>query len=148
MRSRNAVYVLGDGSGATRLVQEVTDAADVAARARREIALDARQATSSAAAIDAGETELARQAAERLRLEARPPALSPLTYRLDWDVGDIVTLDLPDLSLRLDQRIEAVHGAIDSDEPLSLSCSFGAPSPDATDALRHLDERTAPGRFV
>ncbi len=146
--SRNAVYVLGSGSGSGRLVETVLDAADVTARWRRELALDARDATTSAAAIDAGQAELARQAVARLRLHALPAALGPLAYRLDWDVGDLVTLDIPDLALRLDRRIEEVRCSVDDREPLRIDLAFGAPAPDATSALRRLDERTAPGRFT
>ena len=145
--SRNAIYVLGAGSGAGRLVEQVLDTGDIALRFRRELTVDARDATTAAAAQDAGAAELARQAAVRLRLEAQPPLLSTQRYRTHWDVGDLVTLDLPDLDLRLAQRIEAVRCQVDSEEPLRITCSFGAPTPDATTTLRRLDERTAPGRF-
>lgn len=148
VRNRNAIVVLGSGSGAGRLVETVTDPTDVAARGRRELALDARTATTSAAATDAGEAELAGQAADRRRVEARPARAGPQTYRIDWDVGDVVTLDLPDIGQRFDQRIETVRCEIDGETPLSITCAFGAPTPDATDTLRRLDERSTPGRFI
>ena len=148
VRNRNTIVVLGSGTGAARLVETVGDAADVALRGRRELALDARTATTSAAATDAGEAELARQAAERRRVEARPAQAGSQTYRTDWDVGDLVTLDLPDIGQRFDQRIESVRCEVDDETPLRITCAFGAPTPDATDTLRRLDERTTPGRFT
>jgi hypothetical protein len=148
VRNRNAVVVLGSGSDAERLVETVIDAADIAARGRRELALDARTATTSAAVQDAGEAELARQAVDRRRVEARPAQSSLQTYRIDWDVGDVVTLDLPDINARFDQRIESVRCEIDSETPFRITCAFGSPTPDATDILRRLDERSAPSRFI
>jgi hypothetical protein len=152
LRFRNAVYVLGEGSGDTRLVELVTDDADIAARSRRELALDARDASTTAAAVDAGQAELARQANERVRLEAQPSPLSPLAYRTDWDLGDIVTLafdqdSLLDLDPQIDQRIESIQLSVDDVDPLRIECAFGAPPPDATNTLRRIDERTAPARF-
>ncbi len=148
VRNRNTAYVLGVGQGDTRLVETVIDAADVALHDRRELALDARDATTSAAAIDAGNAELARQAAIRLRLDAQPPALSPLAYRDTWDVGDVVSLDIPDIDLRTDQRIDSVRLTVDAEQPLRIVCAFGAPPPDAATTLRRLDERTAPARLI
>lgn len=145
--NHNALYVLGAGTGVTRLVQSVLDSPDISAHARRELALDARDADTAAAATDAGKAELARQAALRLRFTALPPHLGPHAYRRDWDVGDLVTLDLPDLGLRVDQRLESLRAEIDSREPLRLSCAFGAPPPDAAAALRQIDNRTTPGRY-
>ena len=86
--------------------------------------------------------------AERLRILVQPPVLGPYRYRDDWDVGDIVSIDPPDLALRVDQRVDSVRCRADAGEPLEISCAFGAAPPDAATALRRLDERTAPGRFV
>ena len=91
VRSRNAVYVLGSGAGDTRIVELVIDSDDVGLRGRREFALDARDASTAAAAQDAG---------------AR--------------LGDIVTIDLPDLGLRFDRRVEAVRLRADLGEPLQI----------------------------
>lgn len=147
LRSRNAVYVLGSGAGATRLVRLVTDDADIAARGRREFSFDARDADTAAAAADAGAAELAREAAQRLRLQAQAPALGPTAYPDDWQLGDRVTLDLPDLALRLDRRVEEIRLRADAGEPIAVDAAFGAPSPDAAQTLRRLDQRTTPARF-
>ena len=148
VRSPNVIYTLGSGSGNGRLQEVVEDSADVDIHFRRELSLDARDATSADAAQDAARAELARHAAERLRILVQPPALGPYRYRDDWDVGDVVTIDLPDLGLRVDQRVDSVRCRADPGEPLEISCAFGAASRDAATALRRLDERTAPGRFV
>ncbi len=147
LRSRNAVYVLGSGAGATRLVRLVTDDADIAARGRREFSFDARDADTADAAGDAGAAELAREAAQRLRLQAQVPALGPTAYPDDWQLGDRVTLDLPDLALRLDRRVEEIRLRADAGEPIAVDAAFGAPSPDAAQTLRRLDQRTTPARF-
>ena len=147
LRSRNAVYVLGSGAGATRLVQLVTDDADIAAHGRREFSFDARDADTAAAAGDAGAAELAREAAQRLRLQAQAPALGPTAYPDDWQLGDRVTLDLPDLALRLDRRVEEIRLRADAGEPIAVDAAFGALSPDAAQTLRRLDQRTTPARF-
>ena len=145
--SRNALYVLGAGGGATRLVETVLDSDDIAARGRRELSLDARDASTSAAAIDAGQAEIARQAAARLQLRTTPPHLAPFDYRVDWDVGDVVTLSLPELALQLDRRIDEVRCSLDAETPLTIDCTFGARALDAAAALARLDDRTAPARF-
>lgn len=148
VRSPNAVYALGAGSAEQRLVELRSDAADVASHARREAALDARDAADADAAQDAAAAALARQAAERVRVEVLPTLAGPLRYRRDWDLGDVVTVDLPDVGLQLDRRIDAVRCRADDDAPLTIRCDLGAPPPDAATTLRRLDERTEPGRFV
>ena len=110
LRSRNAVYVLGSGSAETRIVELVTDPDDLALHGRREFSLDARDASTAAA--------------------------GPIDYPGDWTLGDIVTIDLPDLGLRFNRRIEAVRLQAGAGEPLQIDCAFGAPPPDAAEILR------------
>ena len=147
LRGRNALYVLGAGSGAGRVVAPVSDAEDVARAGRREAVLDARDAGDPAAARDAGLAELARGAGQRLRVAAVAPQAGPIAYPDDWRVGDRVSIDLPDLGLRFDRRVEAVRVRADAGEPVAVDCAFGAPAPDAADTLRRIAERTAPARF-
>ncbi len=148
IRTRNAVYVLGAGDAENRLVELVTDDTDIALRHRRELALDARDADVSAAAIDAGRAELARQALERVRVELDPLPIGAPAYRDDWDLGHIVAVEIPDLGLTLDQRIESVRLSLDAEDPLRIECALGASAPDAAATLQRIDERTAPGRFA
>jgi len=148
IRSRNTIYVLGEGSAETRLLEVVKDDTDILQHETREMALDARDASTSAAATDAGQAELASQANDRVRLEVQPSPLSPVAYRTHWDLGDIVTVDLPDLGLQIDRPLESVQLSVDDQNPLRIICAFGAPAPDATDTLRRIDERTAPARFA
>ncbi|MCY3920604.1 MAG: hypothetical protein OXG38_12490, partial [Chloroflexi bacterium] len=100
-----------------------------------------------AAARDAGLAELARGAGQRLRVAAVAPQAGPIAYPEDWRVGDRVSIDLPDLGLRFDRRVEAVRVRADAGEPVAVDCDFGAPAPDAADTLRRIAERTAPARF-
>ena len=73
LRSRNAVYVLGSGAGATRLVRLVTDDADIAARGRREFSFDARDADTAAAAA----ARRRRRTRPRSRPAPAPPGPGP-----------------------------------------------------------------------
>ncbi len=148
LTARNTVYVLGSGSGATRLLEVVRDDAEIALHSRREMALDARDADATAPARDAGAAELAAQQAAALRVLVDASPFSPLRYRDHWDVGDVVTVDLPDLHLRVDRRIDQVDGSLSAGEPLQLRCLLGAPPADAAALLRRLDARTLPGRLA
>ena len=147
-QGRNAVYVLGAGSGAGRVVEVVADADAIAGHGRRESSLDARDAGDRAAARDAGLAELARQAGQSLRVAAVAPGAGPIAYPGDWQVGDRVSIDLPDLELRFDRRVEAVRVRADAGEAIAVDCAFGAPAPDAADTLRRIAERTTPARFA
>ncbi len=147
-QGRNAVYVLGAGAGAARVVELVADADAIGGDGRRESSLDARDAGDRAAARDAGLAELARQAGQSLRVAAVAPAAGPIAYPGDWRVGDRVSIDLPDLELRFDRRVEAVRVRADAGQPIAVDCAFGAPAPDAADTLRRIAERTTPARFA
>ena len=75
-------------------------------------------------------------------------AAGPIAYPGDWQVGDRVSIDLPDLELRFDRRVEAVRVRADAGEAIAVDCAFGAPAPDAADTLRRIAERTTPARFA
>ena len=88
-----------------------------------------------------------RRVAHAKAVAAVAPGAGPIAYPDDWRVGDRVSIDLPDLGLRFDRRVEAVRVRADAGEPVAVDCAFGAPAPDAADTLRRIAERTAPARF-
>jgi Siphovirus ReqiPepy6 Gp37-like protein len=104
----NAVYVLGDGTGDTRNVTEVTLAPSITSHFRRETTLDARYANTVSLRTDAGETELERHDEVAVTVRGKPLRVSAnARYRKDWDVGTTVTVAIPQIGVEVDRRIVA-----------------------------------------
>ena len=108
LRVANAVYVLADGSGASRTVREVEDAASITADFRREAHLDARQADTNAKRDEQGNLMIARTLADARTARMAPLTVADEQYRTDWDLGYDVTLAFTDISQTLDKRIDQI----------------------------------------
>lgn len=112
----NALSVLGTGSGAARVVQEVLDAASIAADFRREGHLDSRQADTVAKLTQAGRIAIAQSLFDAISADAEPLLVGPTLYRNQWDIGYDVTLAIPELNVEIDRRIVEVQIRLDEQE--------------------------------
>ena len=122
----NHLYVLGTGSGAARTVEEVQDAASIAADFRREGHLDAREADTVAKLQQAGEVEISKALEDALSARIDPRIEGNILYRTDWDLGDEVTISIPTLSVSLLQRIAEVRVEIDQMQGEKIAISLGS----------------------
>lgn len=123
---RNAVYVLGPGTGDARTVQEVVDPARVAAEGRYELFLDARDATVGDAQTQLGLLEIATRAAGREGADAQPH-LANSVYRVDYDLGQDVTLSIPEAGVDgITKRITAIKVSVGKEERIEVE--LGAPA--------------------
>src|SRR5690606_26079136 len=104
---RNAVTVLGGGSGDTRDQTLVTDADSVTRYGRWEGLLDERDATSLEARAAAGLREIEEREHARETALAQPNPVTT-TYREDYDVGQDVEVALPEVGIATTRRIVAV----------------------------------------
>lgn len=109
----NFIYVMGEGSGQFRNVSYVKDAASISADFRREVAIDARDATSVQAREFVGELEIARGQLDRRGASVEPLLIGPNLYRSAWDLGDDVTLSFDEIGKEVDRRIDEVVMTLD-----------------------------------
>lgn len=122
---RNAVYVLGPGTGDTRTVQEVVDSASIAARGRHEMFLDSRDASTTDAQTQLGLLEIASREAARVGADAQPHLVNSV-YRVDYDLGQDVTLSIPEAGVvGITKRITAVKVTVGVEETIEVE--LGAP---------------------
>lgn len=111
---RNHAYVAGLGAGTARTIREVYSAsAEQTGFDRKEIFVDARDLTTTTE-LDARGAQKLGEYAIQTTVDGMPLTYSPLVYRTDYDLGDIVTVDVYDSPY--DARITEVK---ESWEPLS-----------------------------
>jgi len=104
----NAVYVLGQGEGASRTVRTVLDSGSLATRFRREASIDSRNNATDAALDLDGQTVIDQAQAAARRVDAQPLPIGPARYRTDWDLGHDVTIAIPEIGVEFDRRIVEV----------------------------------------
>ncbi len=105
----NAVLALGAGDGAARVVTEVRDGTSVGLYDRWEGATDVRTATTTADAAAQAQPYLQAHALPEVSLSFTVPQTSPLVYGRDWDLGDRVTVQIPELGVTLEAEITVVR---------------------------------------
>ncbi|WP_081834456.1 hypothetical protein [Geomicrobium sp. JCM 19039] len=127
------VYVAGQGDGAERRIVVVGDGLD-----RRESFVDARDVEEEIEDEETGEMvsrpvkdideELRQRGEEALAEKARKQSFtcqiidgSPFKYEVDYDLGDIVTMQNRKWGVTLDARLEE----IERDKSRLLSVTFG-----------------------
>lgn len=137
---RNHLYVYGDGSGATRPMQEVEDSDSVTTHFRREVALDARFATSAAQLTAYGNLELFRRNQAIISVKAKPFIRGQSArYRQDFDMGWDVTF--AEAVLRdgsVDTRVVAVTVQFTRERGEDITFELGVFRADSQ--LRRLEE--------
>jgi len=129
---RNQAYVGGQGEGANRAIAEVGESK--AGLDRIETFIDARDVTEAADLTERGQQKL--QEMQHLRsfaTEIMPQG--PYTYLVDWDLGDVVTVQNRRWGVTLDVRVAEV---LEVYEPggTRLDVTFGAAMPTLVDRVR------------
>lgn len=131
--------VFGDGEGTARTVMEATIDPTATGWERREIMVDARdikrdgltEAQYKAALVQRGTEKLAEYGIVEC-LEAVTLPNVNFTYKTDYDLGDIVTVNKKAWGIKMDKRITEVQ-EIYENGGLSIVPTFGDPLPDTVD---------------
>ena len=131
--------VFGDGEGTARTVMEATIDPAATGWERREIMVDARDikrdnltdAQYKAALVQRGTEKLAEYGIVEC-LEAVTLPNMNFTYKADYDLGDIVTVNKKAWGIKMDKRITEVQ-EIYENGGLSVVPTFGDPLPDTVD---------------
>lgn len=131
--------VFGDGEGTARTVMEATIDPTATGWERREIMVDARdikrdgltEAQYKAALVQRGTEKLAEYGiAECLEAVTLPNV--NFTYKTNYDLGDVVTVNKKAWGIKMDKRITEVQ-EIYENGGLSIVPTFGDPLPDTVD---------------
>lgn len=122
----NAIYVLGQGEGAARTVLQVINSTSIAADFRRERSADSRNNASGAALAQDGQIVIDQALAAMQRLDAQPLPVGPTLYRDAWDLGDEVTIALPEIGGEADRRIVEVAITLDAQQGETVSIALGS----------------------
>lgn len=131
--------VFGDGEGTARTVMEATIDEAATGWERREIMVDARdikrdgltEAQYKSALIQRGTEKLAEYGIVEC-LEAVTLPNMNFTYKTDYDLGDIVTVDKKAWGIKMDKRITEIQEVYENGG-LSIVPTFGEPLPDKVD---------------
>lgn len=131
---QNALTVGGEGSGDTRTVREVSDAASIASDFRREGVLDARALTTNDQLDALGAAEIARQLAAAVAADVVPLTTSANgRYRTDWDLAWDVTVAIPAAGVAaIDRRIAAVTVTLTREAGERITFALGTERPTST----------------
>ena len=123
----NYLYVLGSGTGDGRTVRECSDAASIAADFRREAILDQRNAATNDQLDQNGDAEIARAitAATTALAQPRTDSSSPSKYRTDWDVGQLVTIAVPQVGIEIDRLIAEASVTLAAGKTEEVSMTLG-----------------------
>jgi hypothetical protein len=130
----NALYVAGPGEAATQQVLEVVDAVSVSAIGRHEDFISAPLAQSTAALSVAANAQLANTSSPfTITFEAVRAA--GLAYRVDWDLGDLVTVRLDEADLHLNEQVTEVHVTAQTGAEPTVTLTVGPPPRNVLDML-------------
>lgn len=131
--------VFGDGEGTARTVMEATIDPTATGWKRRELMVDARDikrdnltaAQYQSALIQRGNEKLAEYGIVEC-LEAVTLPNVNFTYKTDYDLGDIVTVNKKAWCIKMDKRITEIQEVYENG-CFSIIPTFGDPLPDAVD---------------
>jgi len=126
---KNHVYVLGEGTGSTREVVEVGTQTGIN---RREIVLDTNLPLAELSG--AGSNILAEnQSIETY--EGRVIDTGPFEYKVDYDLGDLVTIINTDWEVEVSTRIIGIK-EIDEPGNTNIEIQFGSKIPELKDVIK------------
>lgn len=121
---KNTAYTGGQGEGAARTVEIVNDTnTDFD---RLEIWVDARDINTSSELQDRGFQKLQNFVPVET-FNGQILNTSNTQYEVDWDLGDIVTLEDIELNIRTDKRIIVIKEIYEGGRPQKLQVNFGKP---------------------
>lgn len=131
--------VFGDGEGTARTVVEATIDQTATGWNRRELMVDARDVQRDNLTDEQYLSTLIQRGTEKLKeygivecLEAITLPNVNFTYKTDYDLGDIVTVDKKAWGIKMDKRITEVQEVYENGG-ISIVPTFGDPLPDTVD---------------
>lgn len=131
--------VFGDGEGTARTVIEATIDPEATGWQRRELMVDARDIKRDGLTAAQYQSALIQRGTEKLKeygivecLEAVTLPNVNFTYKIDYDLGDIVTVNKKAWGIKMDKRITEIQEVYENGG-LSIIPTFGDPLPDAVD---------------
>lgn len=131
--------VYGEGEGAARVKVEATLDASAEGWDRRELIVDARDLSSDgltaaqyrAALVQRGEEKLAECGIVEC-LEANTLPFVNYSYKTDYDLGDVVTVNKKEWGIQVDKRITMIQEVYENGG-FSIVPTFGDPFPESID---------------
>jgi hypothetical protein len=105
----NVAYVGGDGEAELREVDEFADLTSLAQYRRRETFVDARSATTTAKRQAEAFRVFNTQAVPTEQLQLSLPLTGDIIYGRDWQLGDLVTVYIPELDRTINAEVTAVR---------------------------------------
>lgn len=131
--------VFGDGEGTARTVMEATIDARATGWERREVMVDARDILRDGLTTEQYQQALIQRGNEKLAeygivecLEAATLPFVNFSYKKDYDLGDIVTVEKKAWSIEMDKRITEIQ-EIYENGGFSIVPTFGSPLPETVD---------------
>lgn len=131
--------VFGDGEGMSRTVMEATVNETATGWIRREIMIDARDIKRDELTDAQYKSALVQRGTEKLAeygivecLEAVTLPNMNFTYKTDYDLGDIVTVNKKAWGIEMDKRITEIQEVYENGG-LSIVPTFGDPLPETVD---------------
>lgn len=128
--------VFGDGEGTNRTIMEAVIDPELTGWERREIMVDARDIKRDGLTEEQYKAALMQRGTEKLKeygivecLEATTLPNMNFTYKKDYDLGDIVTVNKKSWGIKMDKRITEVQEVYENGG-LSIIPTFGDPLPD------------------
>lgn len=124
----NRLYVGGSGSGSDRTIVTVNDTPSQADWGLQEGFLDYRIGGANSSALTTAGNLFLKALTATERISATFQETDGCRYRIHWDVGDTVTVEIPDLDLLIDLQITAVTVTINQGDAYpELTVQFGLP---------------------
>ena len=142
----NVLFMLGQGEGAQRTVLEWPDDNLVETWGRREVAIDARGAEGEET-IELLETRARGELAERMPAETitiETNNLPQWQYGINWDLGDIVTVQIPEWNAIINKQIRAIRVEFTQGSSVKIpkiSADIGEPRPSVVSRLKTLEKQ-------
>lgn len=137
--SKTYAIVGGQGEANEREIENVTQGTPTGFD-RREVFIDARDLDSSTQLQQRGNERLA-ELADVITMEAEALQQGPFTYLMDYDLGDIVTVNYPEI-VQMDTRIVEVLEEITVERGSIQTLTFGKEFPDIKNVLRSYKKNT------
>lgn len=131
--------VFGDGEGTARTTMEATIDPAAAGWERRELMVDARDIQRDKLTAAQYQSELIQRGNEKLAEYGIVECLEAVTlpnvnfkYKIDYDLGDIVTVNKKAWGIKMDKRITEIQEVYENGG-LSIVPTFGDPLPETVD---------------
>lgn len=121
----NYVRVGGSGIGANRITSDVTSTYSINKYGQAESYYDWRMGGTSTAALTSAGQARVRSKASGERVSVTMIDNGTLGYRTKWDVGDTVTVAIPDVDVLTDLQIVQVTTTLNPGEKPTIAITFG-----------------------